>query len=247
MRVNEFTDTGIILDLRAHGENHAVANILSAQHGRIAGLVHGGQGRRQQPNVQPGNLVNFRWHAKTSQQLGTLSLELLHNPSAGVMHDHVRLAALQFLSPLLARVLPEHHPYPRLYAHYENFLRGIVLPDWAQRYVMLEYYLLAELGYGLDFTRCAMTHNADTAQLAYVSPKTGRAATADAARGYERQLFALPKFMVSEAAATMECVAQGLQLTGYFLEQSLADFHSRNLWPFRLRMAQSFQRMAAAA
>lgn len=245
--MNEISDTGIILDLRPHGENHAIAHLLSAQHGRIAGLVHGGQGRRQQPNVQPGNIVNFRWQAKTAQQLGTLSLELLHNPSAGVMHDPARLSALQFLSPLLARVLPEHHPYPRLYARYESFLRSIALHDWAQHYVMLEYHLLAELGYGLDFTRCAMTQNSDITQLAYVSPKTGRAATAEASRGYERQLFALPQFMVSEATATSECIAQGLQLTGYFLERSLADFHSRNLWPFRLRIAQNFLRTAVAA
>ncbi|HCM83863.1 MAG TPA: DNA repair protein RecO [Alphaproteobacteria bacterium] len=245
--MNEVTDTGIILDLRAHGENHAIANILSARQGRIAGLVHGGQGRRQQPNVQPGNLVNFTWRARMSQQLGTFTLELTHNPSAGVMHDSARLSALQFLSPLLARVLPEHHPYPNLYARYEAFLRAINTPDWAQQYVMLEVRLLAELGYGLDFTRCAMTQNTDTTQLAFVSPKTGRAATADAARGYERQLFALPKFMVSNAAATMDCIASGLMLTGYFLEQSLADFHSKNLWQFRVRMLQNFQRMAAAA
>ncbi len=245
--MNELTDTGIILDLRAHGENHVVANILSATHGRIAGLVHGGQGRRQQPNVQPGNLVNFIWRAHHVAQLGNFTLELNHNPSAGVMHDHARLSALQFLSPLLARVLPEHHPYPRLYAQYEMFLRNLQTDDWAQHYVMLELSLLAELGYGLDFSKCAMTHNTDITQLAYVSPKTGRAATADASRGYERQLFTLPKFMVSEAVATIDCISQGLQLTGYFLERSLADFHSRNLWPFRLRMAQNFQRAQAAA
>lgn len=244
--MNEISDTGIILDLRPHGENHAIANIFSAQHGRIAGLVHGGQGRRQQPNVQPGNLVNFIWKARTPNQLGTLSLELTHNPSASIMHDGTRLSALQFLPPLLARVLPEHHPYPRLYAHCENFLRSIGMDDWAQQYVMLEYYLLAELGYGLDFTRCAMTNNKDRALLAYVSPKTGRAATAEAARGYEQQLFALPQFMVNEVAATLDCIAQGLLLTGYFLEQSLGEFHARSLWPFRQRLAQSFSRRAAA-
>ncbi len=245
--MHETTDTGIILDLRAQGENHAVANILSAHHGRMAGLVYGGQGRRQQPNVQPGNIVNFTWHARTPDQLGAFALELLHNPSAAVMHDGARLAALQFLSPLLARVLPEHHAYPNLFAHYEKFLRALPQPDWAKHYVMMEVYLLSELGYGLDLTQCAMTQNMDATQLAYVSPKTGRAATAEAARGFEAQLFALPKFMVAEIAATADCIANGLQMTGYFLEQSLADFHLRHLWSFRTRLQQSFIPRSTAA
>jgi DNA repair protein RecO (recombination protein O) len=245
--MHEITDNGIILDLRPQGENHVVANILSASHGRMAGLVYGGQGRRQQPNVQPGNIINFTWQARTPEQLGTFALELLHNPSAAVMHDGVRLAALQFLSPLLARVLPEHHAYPNLYAHYKNFLCALSQPDWAQHYVMMEVYLLAELGYGLDLTQCAITQNTDVSQLAYVSPKTGRAATAEAVPGYEAVLFVLPKFMVTEIAATADCIAHGLKMTGFFLEQSLADFHLRHLWSFRTRMQQSFFPKSTAA
>ena len=244
--MNDITDQGIVLDLRAHGENHAILNVLSAAHGRMAGFVFGGQGRRQQPNVQLGNRVNFTCVMKNYGQLGTMQLELLHNPSANVLHDPIRLAALQFLCPLLARVLPEGHPYPNLFAACAEFLREFHMLDWPQRYVQLELLLLAELGYGLDFTRCAMTGEREIAKLAYVSPKTGRAATAEAARGYERNLLPLPQFLVDAATATIGDIRAGLNLTGYFLQLHMDERKNAVLWQFRSHLCNHFQGAMAA-
>lgn len=244
--MNDIADNGIVLDFRAHGENHAVVNVLSAAQGRMAGFVFGGQGRRQQPNVQPGNLVNFTCVAKNPNQLGTMQLELLHNPSAGVLHDGARLAAIQFLCPLLARALPEDHPYPNLFSHCAEFFQTLHTPDWAARYVILEVQLLAELGYGLDFSRCAMTGHADVTQLAYVSPKTGRAATAEAARGYEKNLLPLPQFLVNTVSAALEDIRAGLHLTGYFLEKQIEERKHPALWQIRTRLVNHFQNLQAA-
>jgi len=244
--VNEIIDSGIILDLRAHGENHAIVNVLSAVHGRVAGFLFGGQGRRQQPNVQPGNNVNFTLTHKILSQLGTLQLELIHNPSVDVLHDPTRLTALQFLCPLLARMLPEYHPYPNLFAAAAHFFQDFSASDWAEQYVMLELRLLAELGYGLDFTRCAMTGERDVTQLAYVSPKTGRAATAAASAGYERNLFPLPKFMVAHTTADAADIRAGLQLTGYFLERHMEGWQYQALLQVRARLINHFQTQLAA-
>lgn len=244
--MDEITDSALILDVKRHGENHAVVHFLSAAHGRMAGFLFGGQGRRQQPNVQPGNRVNFTLVHKIQSQLGTVTLDLLHNPSVGVMHDPARLAALQFLCPLLARALPEHHPYPHLFSAASEFMNALPEPDWAVHYVRLEKTVLAELGYGLDFTRCAMTDERDSSRLAYVSPKTGRAATAEAARGYERSLFPLPAFLVRDAAADMADIRAGLNITGYFLEKFLVEHRQQNILPPRMRLfAQFAQSMAA--
>jgi len=236
-----------MLELRPHGENHAVVNLLTAAHGRLAGFVYGGQGRRQQPKVQPGNLVNFTWTAKISGQLGTLQLELLHNPSAAVMHDMARLSAIQFLCPLLARALPEHHPYPRLFSICTEFLSHLHTPDWAAQYVILELRLLAELGYGLDFSKCAVSGERDVTQLAYVSPRTGRAATAKAAKGYEKNLLLLPRFVLSDHPPSPQDILAGLQLTGYFLEKSLTNHHQRHLWEFRQRLIAEFSPLQQVA
>ena len=245
--MDEITDQAIILELRPHGENHAVVHFLSAAHGRMAGFLFGGQGRRQQPNVQPGNRVNFTLTHKIMNQLGTLQLELIHNPSVAVLHDPARLAALQFLCPLLARGLPEHHPYPQLFHAALEFLQNISASNWAANYVRLEKIVLAELGYGLDFSRCALTDERDVSRLAYVSPKTGRAATAEAAQGYERNLFPLPAFLVRDAAILMDDLCAGLAITGYFLEKFLIEHRQQHIWPPRARLLAQFQQTSTVA
>ncbi|MDH3597576.1 MAG: recombination protein O N-terminal domain-containing protein, partial [Rhodospirillales bacterium] len=42
----EWQDQGIVLSARRHGESAAVVQLLTREHGRHAGLVRGGQGRR---------------------------------------------------------------------------------------------------------------------------------------------------------------------------------------------------------
>ena len=241
------SDTGILLDLRPHGENHAVAQIFTQSHGRIVGLVHGGQGRRQQPNVQIANIVQCEWRGRTHDQLGTLSLELLHNPSAAVLHDGARLAALQFLSLLLSRILPEHHAYGALHGAYEKFLRVLSAPDWLTQYIHLECFVLSELGYGLDLSRCAMTDEKNSDALAYISPKTGRAATAAAACGYEAQLFPLPRFFLVDVSATPACLAAGLRITGHFLHAAFADNVPNRLWNMHQAIVPKTNRSAKVA
>ena len=245
--MDEIADQAIILELRPHGENHAVVHFLSAAHGHMAGFLFGGQGRRQQPNVQPGNHVNFTLTYKILNQLGTLQLELLHNPSIGVLHDPARLAALQFLCPLLSRALPEHAPHQNLYRVVSEFLSRLAAPDWALEYVRLEKTILAEFGYGLDFSRCAMTNEQDVSRLAYVSPKTGRAATAEGAAGYEQNLFPLPKFMVCDAAADNDDICAGLAITGHFLERFLLEHRQQQILPTRMRLVSQFMRGRVAA
>ena len=72
----EWNDEGIVLSARPHGENAAVVTLLTAERGRHAGLVPGGQGRTMRPTLQPGNRVQVQWRAKAIDQLGTYALEL---------------------------------------------------------------------------------------------------------------------------------------------------------------------------
>jgi DNA repair protein RecO (recombination protein O) len=83
--------------------------------------------------------------------------------------------------------------------------------------VRWELDLLTSLGFGLDLTRCAAT--GDTADLAYVSPKSGRAVSRAAGHGYRDRLLPLPSFLISQAKPEREDVLAGLRLTGYFLDR----------------------------
>src|SRR3954447_3531062 len=75
LRSMEWTDEGIVLGVRRHGESSAIVELLTRGHGRHLGLVRGGSSARMQPLLQPGNSVRAVWRAGRAEHLGTLSLQ----------------------------------------------------------------------------------------------------------------------------------------------------------------------------
>ena len=65
-----WSDEGLILSVRAHGETAAIVELLTVRHGRHVGLVHGGRSRRLRPVLQIGNHVDATWKARLADQLG---------------------------------------------------------------------------------------------------------------------------------------------------------------------------------
>jgi DNA repair protein RecO (recombination protein O) len=117
-----------------------------------------------------------------------------------------------------------------------------VVPDWPVLYLRWELGLLAELGFGLDLSACAVTGARDG--LAFVSPRTGRAVTAAAARGWEDRLLPLPPLLTG-GAADGPGIAAGLRLTGHFLHRGLAaDPGARPLPEARVRLLDLLARAA---
>ena len=66
----EWTDEGIVLGVRRHGESSAIVELLTRRHGRHLGLVRGGAGKRMRPLLQPGNSVTTVWRARLDEHLG---------------------------------------------------------------------------------------------------------------------------------------------------------------------------------
>lgn len=232
----QWSDEGIILSVRAHGETAAVAEILTRSHGRHLGLVHGGRSRRLRPVLQIGNHVACTWKARLSEHLGHVSLELRRGYAAAAMDDPAALAALTAISTL-ARNLPERDPHPNLY-EVTLFVLGF-LDDasvWPALYVRWELALLEELGFGLDLSECAATGSND--QLIYVSPKSGRAVSASAGEPYKDKLLRLPAFLTRtrQAGIAPGDIAAGLALTGHFLETRLFRPHGEAMPQARSRL-----------
>ena len=100
----QWTDEGVILSVRPHGENGAVLELFTRQHGRHLGLVHGGRSRRQRPVLQTGNHVDATWKARLADNLGHFAIELRKGFAAHVMDDAAALAALTSMAAL-ARLL----------------------------------------------------------------------------------------------------------------------------------------------
>ncbi len=214
----EWTDDAIVLSTRPHGEAAAVARLLTREHGVHAGLVRGGAGKRLRGVLQPGNRVRATWRARLADHLGTYACEPTGAVAAALLGDPLRLAGLSAACAVAAVALPEREAHPAVFAGLAALLDALAGEQWPSAYVKWELGLLGELGFGLDLSRCAATGGND--QLAYVSPKTGRAVSLSAGEPYREKLLALPPFLLAEGATgDGAAVADGLRLTGHFLDR----------------------------
>lgn len=217
----EWIDEALVLFVRPHGETAALVELLTRDHGRHLALVHGGRSRKNRPILQIGNHLEVTWKARLADQLGHATVAMRRGFAAEAMNDRLSLTGLTSLCAL-ARLLAEREPHPSLF-EISLFVLGF-LDDatvWPALYVRWEMALLEELGFRLDLTSCAVT--GETADLAFVSPNSGRAVTRDAAAPYVDRLLALPAFMLSgrRGAVTLDDILAGLRLTGHFIEHRI--------------------------
>jgi DNA repair protein RecO (recombination protein O) len=218
----------IVLNTRPYGEGDLIVTLMTAEHGAHRGLARGGASRAQGGLWQAGNFVQARWLARMSDQLGSFRGELIHATAASVMDDALALAMLSAMCAQTEDALPEREPHEAVFAGLVSLLPRLtlgetVLPDLIQ----WELILLTDLGYGLDLSQCAVTGAASG--LAFVSPKTGRAVTAEGAGVWSSRLLRLPLFLTSGAASGPEDWRDGLRLTGHFLARDVFGARNRPL------------------
>lgn len=239
----EWSDDAIVLSHRAHGEASAVAMLLTRGRGRHAGLVQGARSGRRRGVLEPGNLVAARWRARLPEHLGTYTLEAVQSTAAGLLDDPTRLAALVSACAVCEAALPEREPHPAVYEGLCTLLSLLDGPFWDAAYVRWELSLLGELGFGLDLSRCAATGAND--QLAYVSPRTGRAVSLSAGEAYRERLLPLPGFLLGRGGAVPGQVLEGLTLSGHFLERSALAAGGVALPAARTRFVERYRKGAA--
>ena len=214
----EWTDIGIVLGARRHGEANAVVELMTREHGRHLGLVRGGSGSRHKPVLQAGNLVSATWRARLDEHLGYYVVEGLDLRAASYLSAAHALYGLQHLAAL-CRLLPERDPHAQVFDLLDRTIASLAEPVVAAALVArFELRLLAELGFGLDLAQCAAT--GETSDLAYVSPKTGRAVSREPGRAWHAKLLRLPLFLADGASDVAICatdLADGFAMTGFFL------------------------------
>jgi DNA repair protein RecO (recombination protein O) len=239
-----WTDEGVVVAVRRHGESAAIVSVFTRDHGRYLGLARGGFGRRARPIYQQGNLVQVTWRARLAEQLGALNAELKAPLAASLLADPGRLAGLAAACALLELTLPERDPHPRLFAALGLWLEQLLADRrWLEGYVRFELDLLAELGFGLDLSRCAVTGASE--DLIYVSPSSGRAVSRSGAGAYADRVLPLPPFLLGQGAADPAQLIAGLRLTGTFLRRHLFDASDRALPEARDRLLARLARATA--
>jgi DNA repair protein RecO (recombination protein O) len=217
-----WTDEGIVLGVKRHGETSGILELMTREHGRHLGLVRGGFSSRLKPILQPGNSVSATWRARLDEHLGTYTVEPLRLRAAGFFASPHALYGVTHLAALM-RLLPERDPHEGLHDTLIEILGRLDEAGAAAPMVVrFELQLLAELGFGLDLTQCAATGARE--ELDYVSPKSGRAVSRAAALPYAERMLRLPVFLREPLAEPQgRDVADGFALTGFFLTRHVLE------------------------
>lgn len=224
-----WTDEGIIIGTRRHGETSLIVELMTARHGRHLGLVRGGRSRTQRPVLQAGNSVTATWRARLDEHLGNYAIEPATLRAARLMETPAGLYGLQALAGLV-RLLPERDPHPQIYAALAAMVDLLDDPVLAGALIVrFELRMLEELGFGLDLDTCVATGTND--DLAYVSPKSGRAVSRSAGDPYRERMLVLPAFLLSLPGVRPgpEDLLNAFRLTGFFLARHV--YEPRGLTP----------------
>ena len=233
----EWTDRGIVVAVRPHGESAVILSLLTPERGRHVGLVRGGRGRRVGGVYQPGNLLRATWRARLAEHMGSYSCELERAVAAEAMDNPDRLAALTAACAVAEWSLPERETHRPVHDGLLALIDALPTAAWPTVYVKWELGLLRELGFGLDLSRCAATGANDG--LIYVSPRTGRAVSSSAGEPYRDRLLPLPDFLLRSGSLGEGAeIADGLRLTGHFLEHHVFASRGHGLPAARDRLAE---------
>jgi len=219
----QWHDRAIILGVRRHGETSVIAEVMTRERGRHLGMVRSGRSRAMQPVLQPGNEVEVTWRARLDEHLGEFRVEPLTLRAARLMETATAVYGVQAMGALL-RLLPERDPHPHLFEALEVILDNLHNPtDAGELFVRFELAVLNDLGFGLDLTECAATGS--RSDLAYVSPKSGRAVSRSAGAPWADKMLALPPFLNSEEsrAADLDSLNAAFRLTAFFLHRHVYE------------------------
>ena len=221
----KWKDNVIFLSSKPYGEVGVVASVFSAKNGRYKGWVHGGNSAKKRAVFQQGNLCNAEWKARISEQMGSLTLELIQSTAPTLMYNPIQLSALLSICEISDYILPEREPNPVLFEATIKLFDLLKISNaenisWVKGYINWEIGLLSELGFSLKLDDCAVT--GDKNDLAFVSPKTGRAVSYEVGYPYKNKLINLPRFLGGSMDRNkdneLKDLIQGLQLTKFFLE-----------------------------
>jgi len=243
----EWSDDGIVMGTRRHGESSAIVEVMTRAHGRHLGLVRGGSASRLRPLLQPGNTLHVVWRARLDEHLGNFTVDAINLRAGTLMTSAHAIYALTHLAALV-RLLPERDPHESVYDALGNIFEHLDVPVIAAALIVrFELELLSELGFGLDLSSCAATGATD--DLVYVSPKSGRAVSREAGAPYADRMLHLPAFLGGEIAAapTPAELEHGFALTGYFLARHALEPRGESLADARASFISAVLRAPAAA
>ncbi len=233
----QFTDQGYIINLRRHGESSLILTVLTKSHGKVTGYAKNALTRKNLGIYQLGNLIEISAYARVDDNMLSLKTELVSPAAVNFLSDNAKLQALSSLCALSNTCMPELQDLERFYYYVDSFFNLIDEDNWLVHYSFFEFYLLEYLGISLDLSECSATGT--TENLAYVSPKTGKAVCAEAGEPYKDRLFKYPRYILEcHYHPGPEELADLLSMTEFFLYKNFFAAHGLKFPESRANLAE---------
>ena len=214
-----FTDEGYIIKTNKHGENSLILTVLTRNYGRITGYVKNCLHKKNLSTYQLGNLLKIDAYSRIDDNMLTFRTELISANAVNFITNPQKLASLAAFCSLCNSCLPEQASIDRLYYFAESYFGLINEENWLAHYCYFEFFLLDNLGIGLDLSECAATGRTDN--LTYVSPKSGKAFCEEAGAIYKERMFSFPQFIINQNYnPSPREMADLLKMTEFFLQKN---------------------------
>ncbi|MDR0753450.1 MAG: DNA repair protein RecO [Holosporaceae bacterium] len=219
----QWRENGVILSSKPFAENSRIVTLFNRTIGKTSGLVRG-----VKTSIQLGDIDDVLWRGRTIEQLGTFRIENIFSPFTHAFNDCMAVFAIESVCCLCYRGFPEKAPHPELFDALKALLLSISRINWLVNYVFFEIKLLADVGFGLDLSKCAVTGKSD--DLRYVSPRTGCAVSEKAGEKYKDRLFVLPQFLIFRDNHPMdEDIFCALRICEHFLKACFCGINGGKL------------------
>ena len=219
----EVNDHGIIVSKRYYSESSVIVSIFSESHGIVRGLIKGALKSKTKHTLQLGNLVKFNKRSRLQEHLGYINIELLKSNLLNIMNSKIKLLITNTICLYLSDFLQENIPLKSFYSCTAKVLLEKINKDYYKYYILWELQLLANIGFGLDLQKCAVTNS--TTNLYYISPKTGKVVTKEVGDPYKDKLFKVPDFIINDNLTyTMKDIYDMLNITQYFLNRFVNEY-----------------------
>lgn len=234
-------DEGYVLSAKKYGEKSLIVTLLTKNKGKVVGFVSDGASKKNSGLFQMGNKIFFEASARLEENMRRLfRLELIEPNAVLMMSDIKKLELMTAVLPMMIKILNENDETHQLYDVASKFFKAKTIKDMLMYYAYFEFYALEYLGIGLSLDCCAVT--GQTEGLAYVSPKTGKAACREVGDPYRDRLFLYPHFVVdnNDTPSYVE-IFNVLRMTEFFLKEHFFKFNNLVLPKSRANIWQYFE------
>jgi DNA repair protein RecO (recombination protein O) len=219
----QWRDESVVLSASSFSENSRIVTVFNRSIGKSSGLLRG-----TKSSIQAGDISDVTWRGKTIEHLGSFKIENIFSPFGHVFKDAYSLFAIECACAICINGLPIRALHEKLFDSLKELMIAISKGNWYADYVFFEMLFLSEIGYGLNFSKCAVTGKKNG--LYYVSPRTGCAVTKEAGIEYGDRLFQLPEFMISKSRIIAKSdMIDALKITGHFLKMYFQEITGKDL------------------